>query len=106
MAHIGARIKAARHVRHYSQTDLGKAVGNVRYQTVQKWESGAVFVDVHRLIRIAQELNLPISFFFEGIETCQDSDLPFVQTSMEMLRCFGELSKQRRAAILAMMRSG
>jgi transcriptional regulator with XRE-family HTH domain len=52
---IGDRIKALRHLRKMSQTELGEALG-VTFQQVQKYEKGVNRVSGSRLVKLAQLL--------------------------------------------------
>ena len=63
---IGARIKGRRIALKISQTKLAEAVG-VRFQQVQKYESGANRVSASRLLMIAETLGVSISYFFQGV---------------------------------------
>lgn len=49
-----------------SQRALGKALG-VTYQQVQKYERGANRIAVATLVRTADVLGTPLSFFLEGL---------------------------------------
>jgi len=60
---IGARIKSRRIALKISQTALAEAVG-VRFQQVQKYESGANRVSASRLFSIADTLGVPVAYFF------------------------------------------
>lgn len=62
---IGRRIKLLREKLRISQERLGELLG-VSYQQVQKYEKGVNKVSAERLYRIAQALNVPLDFFFEG----------------------------------------
>jgi transcriptional regulator with XRE-family HTH domain len=63
--HVGNRIKMRRLMLGISQQKLGDALG-LTFQQVQKYEKGANRVSASRLQRIAQILQVPESFFFEG----------------------------------------
>lgn len=63
---VGARMRARRLVLGISQEDLGKAVG-VSFQQIQKYEKGANRIGASRLQRLAHALQVPISYFFEGM---------------------------------------
>lgn len=66
---IGRRIKLLREKLRISQERLGELlVLGVSYQQVQKYEKGVNKVSAERLYRIAQALNVPLDFFFEGRE--------------------------------------
>jgi transcriptional regulator with XRE-family HTH domain len=65
-ARIGARIRARRIVLGMSQTELGRSSG-VTFQQIQKYEKGTNRISVSRLHQIADTLDVPIGFFFEGV---------------------------------------
>ena len=64
---VGARIAGRRQALGLSQTALAERVG-VSFQQIQKYETGANRVSASRLWDIADALDVPVSFFFEGIE--------------------------------------
>ncbi len=49
-----------------SQDQLGRAIG-LTFQQIQKYETGTNRVSASRLFDMAQVLDVPISFFFEGL---------------------------------------
>lgn len=63
--HVGARLKLRRTMLGWSQEKLGHAIG-VSFQMVQKYERGACRVGASRLMKIANALDVPVSWFFEG----------------------------------------
>lgn len=65
-AHIGARVRMRRQMMSMSQEQLGEALG-LTFQQVQKYEKGLNRIGAGRLYRIAQALQVQISFFFEGL---------------------------------------
>ena len=64
--HVGARVRMRRLMLDISQTDLAAAVG-VTFQQVQKYEKGKNRISASRLQQISSVLQVPISFFFEGL---------------------------------------
>jgi transcriptional regulator with XRE-family HTH domain len=50
-----------------TQQQLAERVG-IKFQQIQKYETGANRVSASRLWDIAEALDVPVSFFFEGIE--------------------------------------
>ena len=50
-----------------TQQQLAQAVG-IRFQQVQKYESGANRVSASRLWDLAKALNAPVTFFFDGLD--------------------------------------
>ncbi len=51
-----------------SQEAVAKAVG-ITFQQVQKYEKGANAMNAHRLFEFAQFMNVPVAYFFEGLES-------------------------------------
>ena len=66
-AHIGSRLRLRRLTLGLSQEKLGKELG-LTFQQVQKYERGANRIGASRLYAIAQILEAPVSYFFEGLE--------------------------------------
>ncbi|MGB8622807.1 MAG: helix-turn-helix transcriptional regulator [Paracoccaceae bacterium] len=65
--HVGKRIRHKRWLAGLTQSELAEKLG-VRFQQVQKYESGQNRISASRLFMCAQALNVPVSCFFEGIE--------------------------------------
>jgi len=64
---IGAKLRARRTMMGMSQEVLGQAVG-VTFQQVQKYERGTNRIVVSRLYQFSKILNVPITYFFEGLD--------------------------------------
>jgi transcriptional regulator with XRE-family HTH domain len=63
---VGAKLRARRLLLGISQEDLGKAVG-VSFQQIQKYEKGTNRIGASRLQKLAHALQVPISYFFQGV---------------------------------------
>jgi transcriptional regulator with XRE-family HTH domain len=63
--HVGARVRARRLALGMSQTKLADAIG-LTFQQVQKYEKGTNRMGASRLTQIANILQVPESYFFEG----------------------------------------
>jgi transcriptional regulator with XRE-family HTH domain len=66
--HVGSRVRMRRMMLGMSQEKLGDALG-LTFQQVQKYEKGANRIGASRLQQISQILQVPVSFFFEGVPT-------------------------------------
>src|SRR5437868_1148467 len=66
--HVGSRVRMRRMMLGMSQEKLGDAIG-LTFQQVQKYEKGTNRIGASRLQQIAQTLQVPVSFFFEGAPT-------------------------------------
>lgn len=63
--HVGLRVRMRRLMLDMSQTELGNALG-LTFQQIQKYEKGANRIGASRLQQIAQVLQVPVTFFFDG----------------------------------------
>lgn len=64
--HVGQRIRQRRWMVGMTQQQLGDRVG-IKFQQIQKYETGMNRVSASRLWNIAEALSVPVSFFFEGL---------------------------------------
>jgi transcriptional regulator with XRE-family HTH domain len=71
--HVGKRIRHRRWTLGTTQQQLADRVG-IKFQQIQKYETGANRVSASRLWDIAGALNVPVSFFFEGMDSQVSAD--------------------------------
>jgi transcriptional regulator with XRE-family HTH domain len=72
-AHIGQKIRRRRRQLGLTQHQLALACG-VRFQQIQKYESGANRIAASRLWKIAHATQTPLLHFFEGLPELVISD--------------------------------
>ena len=82
--HVGTRVRLRRQVLKMSQEKLGDQLG-VTFQQVQKYERGSNRIGASRLWKIADVLEVPINFFFDGLsaqfdqgELAENDQMPIV----------------------------
>ncbi|MDP2298407.1 MAG: helix-turn-helix transcriptional regulator [Pseudolabrys sp.] len=63
--HVGSRVRMRRMMLGMSQEKLGDAL-DLTFQQVQKYEKGTNRIGASRLHHIADILQVPVAFFFEG----------------------------------------
>lgn len=66
-AHVGKRIRHRRWMVGMTQQHLADRIG-IKFQQVQKYETGMNRVSASRLWDIAQALSVPPGYFFDAIE--------------------------------------
>jgi transcriptional regulator with XRE-family HTH domain len=92
---VGRRIRIRRLERQMSQTELAVQLG-VTFQQVQKYEKGVNRVGAARLQRIADALEVPISFFFSAPErgSQREAVMPFLESphAIRLMRAFARIS--------------
>ncbi|TRO95922.1 helix-turn-helix transcriptional regulator [Glycocaulis profundi] len=64
--HVGSRVRLRRQLLNMSQEKLGEELG-VTFQQVQKYERGANRIGAGRLWVLARVLDVPVSFFYDGV---------------------------------------
>lgn len=64
--YIGQRIRERRKLLNLNQSELAEMMG-FSYQQMQKYETGASHVSAGKLLLFAKILNVPASYFYEGI---------------------------------------
>jgi transcriptional regulator with XRE-family HTH domain len=70
--HVGSRVRMRRMMLSMSQEKLGDALG-LTFQQVQKYEKGTNRIGASRLQQISHILQVPVSFFFEGVAASSTS---------------------------------
>lgn len=95
---VGKRIRLRRIEKGLSQTELGDYLG-ITFQQVQKYENGVNRVGASRLNKIAELLQVPISFFFhsdgsvKGKAERQDIDTSLFANAANSVRLLKAFSK-------------
>ena len=103
--HVGLRIRERRTMLGLSQQQLAVMIG-VTYQQAHKYERGLNRISAGRLYQIAQVLEVPISWFFEGIETADASAAeisPRQRMGLELARNFAMIDNQKHQEALSQM---
>lgn len=65
--HVGSRVRQRRRLLGMTQQKLADSV-SIRFQQIQKYESGANRISASRLWTLAKALDVPISYFFDGVD--------------------------------------
>lgn len=65
--HVGVQVRAARQKRRLTQERLGEMVGKTA-ESISNIERGQVLPPLDTLYDIAQQLNVSMGFFFEGMD--------------------------------------
>jgi transcriptional regulator with XRE-family HTH domain len=110
--HVGKRIRHRRWLVGMTQQQLAERVG-IKFQQIQKYETGANRVSASRLWDIADSLDVPVSFFFEGIET-ESGDAPVNETipadimgdkeALDLVRSYYAIPENQRRRLFELAR--
>jgi len=102
--HVGARIRERRTMLGLSQQQLAKMIG-VTYQQAHKYERGLNRISAGRLFEIAQVLDVPVSYFFEGLQPGGEAQpvSPRQRMFLELARNFALIDNDKHQEALSQM---
>ncbi len=86
-----------------SQQQMADMIG-VTYQQAHKYERGINRISAGRLYEITRVLNVPITYFFEGLDGSEDDAMnPRQRMCLELARNFASISNQRHQEALSQL---
>lgn len=109
--HVGKRIRQRRWMNGTTQQQLAEAVG-IKFQQIQKYETGMNRVSASRLWDIAHVLSVPVSFFFEGLDVAADAtlagdvpgDVLTDKEALDLLRSYYAIPENQRRRLFDLAR--
>ena len=110
--HVGKRIRHRRWLVGMTQQQLAEKVG-IKFQQIQKYETGTNRVSASRLWDIADALDVDVSFFFAGIEEdggegdvaqIFPSDLIADKEALDLVRSYYAIPEQQRKHLFELAR--
>jgi transcriptional regulator with XRE-family HTH domain len=113
--HVGKRLRRRRRLLGLTQQQLAESIG-IRFQQIQKYECGANRVTASRLYELAVALNVPVNYFFEGLQQMNASptapgapandrdliaaDVLSQKETLELIRAYYKLGERPRRRLL------
>ncbi|SFT46545.1 helix-turn-helix domain-containing protein [Sedimentitalea nanhaiensis] len=110
--HVGKRVRHRRWLIGMTQQQLAEQVG-IKFQQIQKYETGANRVSASRLWDIADALDVPVSFFFEGLQgdekpedskTTLPADLMADKEALDLVRSYYAIPENQRRRLFELAR--
>lgn len=110
--HVGKRIRQRRWMNGTTQQQLAEAVG-IKFQQIQKYETGMNRVSASRLWDIAHVLSVPVSFFFEGLDASETpglatgdvpGDVLTDKEALDLLRSYYAIPENQRRRLFDLAR--
>jgi transcriptional regulator with XRE-family HTH domain len=108
-AHVGKRIRHRRWMVGMTQQQLADRVG-IKFQQIQKYETGMNRVSASRLWDIAEALGVTISFFFEGLDDAREAphgvagDMLADKEAQELVRSYYAIPETQRRRLFDLAR--
>lgn len=111
--HVGKRIRQRRWLVGMTQQQLAESVG-IKFQQIQKYETGANRVSASRLWDIAEALGVNVAFFFEGLDAAavekKDGmknvpvDVMGDKEAMDLIRSYYSIPEDQRRRLFELAR--
>ena len=108
--HVGKRIRHRRWMVGMTQQQLAEKVG-IKFQQIQKYETGMNRVSASRLWDISKALSVPIDFFFDGLEagseaaeTTLPGDILADKEALELVRSYYAIPENQRRRLFELAR--
>lgn len=114
--HVGKRIRQRRWLVGMTQQKLADLVG-IKFQQIQKYETGANRVSASRLWDIGEAMGVPVAYFFEGIEGRDETgadhgasaavavpDMMGDKEAMELVRTYYAIPENQRRRLFELAR--
>ena len=110
--HVGKRLRRRRRLLGLTQQQLAESVG-IRFQQIQKYECGANRVSASRLFELAESLDVPVQYFYEGLsrrddangETTLAADILSQKETVDLIRAYYRLGERPRKRLLELAKS-
>jgi transcriptional regulator with XRE-family HTH domain len=115
--HLGRRLRRRRRLLGLTQQQLAGACG-VRFQQIQKYECAANRMSAARLWQLAEVLQVPVSYFYEGLVEAQSEaregeerdgregrDIFGRKETTDLIQAFYRLSERPRQRLLDLAKS-
>lgn len=110
--HLGKRLRRRRRMIGLTQQQLAGAVG-VRFQQVQKYECGANRISAARLWQLAEALEVPVGYFYDGLGdqpkvdplSESDGELHSRKETIDLIRAYYLLGERPRRRLLDLAKS-
>jgi len=112
--HLGKRLRRRRRLLGLTQQQLADAVG-VRFQQIQKYECGANRISAARLWRLAEALEVPVGYFYDGLtmgetrdtlgERADGGEVLARKETLDLIRAYYQLGERPRRRLLDLAKS-
>ena len=109
--HLGRRLRRRRRILGLTQQQLAGACG-VRFQQIQKYECAANRMSASRLWQLAEVLEVPVSYFYEGLgqdlsaeKEPEPSEPHAAKDTKDLIQAFYSLSERPRQRLLDLAKS-
>jgi transcriptional regulator with XRE-family HTH domain len=109
--HLGKRLRRRRRLLGLTQQQLALSVG-IRFQQIQKYECGANRISAARLWQLAEALETPVGYFYDGLaeaasraEEERGGEMFSRKETLDLIQAYYRLSERPRRRLLDLAKS-
>lgn len=110
--HLGRRLRRRRRLLGLTQQQLAVQVG-IRFQQIQKYECGANRISAARLWQLAEALETPVAYFYDGLAEAMEGDAPTPKggavfsrkETLDLIQAYYQLDERPRRRLLDLAKS-
>ena len=106
--HVGQWVRQRRWLLGMTQQQLAEKVG-IKFQQIQKYETGANRISSSRLWDISEVMDVPVSFFFDGLDRIDDREagkknILEDKEALDLVRCYYAFPENQRKRLFDLAR--
>jgi len=112
--HLGRRLRRRRRLLGLTQQQLALQVG-IRFQQIQKYECGANRISAARLWQLAEALESPVNYFYDGLAEAMEraeggsgpgkGEVFSRKETMDLIQAYYQLGERPRRRLLDLAKS-
>ena len=109
--HLGRRLRRRRRLLGLTQQQLAVQVG-IRFQQIQKYECGANRISAARLWQLAEALETPVSYFYDGVtealerkDAAPAGEMFSRKETLDLIQAYYQLGERPRRRLLDLAKS-
>ncbi|MBX3478612.1 MAG: helix-turn-helix transcriptional regulator [Brevundimonas sp.] len=110
--HLGRRLRRRRRLLGLTQQQLAMQVG-IRFQQIQKYECGANRISAARLWQLAEALETPVNYFYDGLAEAMErqetnganGEMFSRKETLDLIQAYYQLGERPRRRLLDLAKS-
>lgn len=110
--HLGRRLRRRRRLLGLTQQQLAIQVG-IRFQQIQKYECGANRISAARLWQLAEALETPVNYFYDGLAEAMErqetgtgaGEMFSRKETLDLIQAYYQLGERPRRRLLDLAKS-
>jgi len=102
-AHVGQRVRQRRWMLGMTMRQLGDKIG-VNLQQIRKFEAATNRLSAKGMWNVAEALEVPVAYFFEGLDGEIDNDILTDKEAVKLVRAYYAIPENQRKRLFDLAR--